>query len=395
MDYDIPYIRSSQQRVVKTISELERKAKEARRNGNDNGRQYKKMCHDMGIQDNGINSNAAREGLTRKILRELPQLLKELVQSIRSEEIREAVEVYSKHVADVHPDVIQSGTDAMLVAYAELCSIVEVGDSISATSVGGAQGNGQEAKGDNVNVIEAGSHPETQMLDEIDWDICVDEKNAEDSEGLEAEIDWDVGEIQLDDTEVVDTTIDNDIVTVDEIDWNIDVVEDVADEGHDEIDWDITEDIKNLNAETSQSESCNEDATNFSSPFVDGATTTMTAVQYMAESSRRNKVIDDIVELKCFLLQRLEEEESQSHSQAISSQAGAILGSKKLRRLLEAVDEPLSILQPPSGSGSSGSELRQLLLMHSSGRYLARSAAAIDQLKEQVYYSLHFALSSY
>ena len=91
----------------------------------------------------------------------------------------------------------------------------------------------------------------------------------------------------------------------------------------------------------------------------------------MSKSDNRNRVLDDLTELRSFLLQRVEEERRGD----LGSQFCSVIGARRLEELIAAVRRPADLL--------STEETRHLLLMHSSARYLARSAAAIDALASQ------------
>lgn len=390
MDYDIPFVRASQQRAIRAVSELERKAKDARHTGSSSGKLYRKMCLEMGIGSSGSGtSSTARDGLIKKICRDLPLLLRRLVDSLRSEEVREAVELYKRYIDDLNPHTSMQRGDTgigtgVLSAFDELCSIEELGDSIYMSGLDDStEKDGQKDK-ETSKCMSTGLEKE-EIGTQIDWDLCIEEANTAEAhkDDLVAEIDWDVGEINIEiDAEGL-TVLEDDAMADNDIDWDIDVVGGNVPDVPDAIDLDIVEEVGPSNVDQSLSEgtSLNDDLQ---------GTQVMTAVQYMSDSSRRNKVIDEMIEVKSFLLQRLKEEGSHSNALGTSNSLAIILGATKIRRLITAVDKSLVQVLPSASSDKTedGNDLRHLLLMHSSGRYLARSAVAIDQLREQVIQNL-------
>ncbi|CAI5709723.1 unnamed protein product [Peronospora farinosa] len=203
---------------------------------------------------------------------------------------------------------------------------------------------------DELNDANATLHFEAEAED-IGWDISLGESDTADGSG----IDWGIETVAS--TEPAAAAEDTPV----EIDWNIptsDVVEPVS-EMNDTEGTDVVETV----------------------PYMPDSAEKITRVGLLDQSEFRTRAVNDLLELRAFLRQRLLEL-SGSDSVAFANQfqgSSPLLeqqSSAKIEELQAVVDKALSLL--------TDKRLQQLLLIKTSERYLDRHVASLEMLTKHM-----------
>ena len=386
VDYDIPAIRSSQQRIASQMSELERKSKENRRMAAAASVKFRKICADMkitgvasasGNESTGDGASTTRieskicKGLSEVIERDLSALLKRVATLIGDDILRDAANFYSEFVEEMHPDFCEKsiGEEAkgkkkkggggdtqmkdrlvLLEAYETFCSLSTVGDAVKLPSDRVAAYE-TDALCDAAYDFDAlgGDGDEAEL--EIDWGFEVEDvgENVGEDEPHELEIgdEWQIDEIRDADEGVVELDVSEDIDIVGE-------------SGFDARDMMMLVDEGGVGTSSQDESQGNNDPT-------EAADAGPTRLSFLADSDSRNRLVDDLTELWSFISQRVEEE-----SLGLADVNSKIVGVTKLRGYAEHISEALALLKDDTS--------RDLILTFSSEKFFRRKVSDISSL---------------
>ncbi|KAF4035648.1 CDK5 regulatory subunit-associated protein 3 [Phytophthora infestans] len=356
--FEIPFLKKSIQQNEKQVADNNRKMADLTRSIAEYKRKLETSCADMGIAGENF-----REEL-RRLPMELPSLFDGVAKAICSDEIATAIEYHQA-----------------LQAYLHDCEIpVVVTESISSSS--------SKKKKKSKKQVEAAEEPEVTTDEPFELVLAphkffaaIEElRNASnelvettatlDFEAEAAEISWD---ISLDDSGTAE---------VGEIDWGIETVastepaEITVDDAPVEIDWDIT----TSDAVEPVNEVSAPEAADVVEP-VPITTGQATRVGLLDDNEFRTRVLNDLLELRAFLRQRLVEL-SGSDSVAFANQfqgSSSLLeqqSTAKIEELQAAVDGAVSLL--------TSKRLQQLVLIKTSERYLDRHVASLEMLTKHM-----------
>ncbi|EEY59584.1 uncharacterized protein PITG_12157 [Phytophthora infestans T30-4] len=356
--FEIPFLKKSIQQNEKQVADNNRKMADLTRSIAEYKRKLETSCADMGIAGENF-----REEL-RRLPMELPSLFDGVAKAICSDEIATAIEYHQA-----------------LQAYLHDCEIpVVVTESISSSS--------SKKKKKSKKQVEAAEEPEVTTDEPFELVLAphkffaaIEElRNASnelvettatlDFEAEAAEISWD---ISLDGSGTAE---------VGEIDWGIETVastepaEITVDDAPVEIDWDIT----TSDAVEPVNEVSAPEAADVVEP-VPITTGQATRVGLLDDNEFRTRVLNDLLELRAFLRQRLVEL-SGSDSVAFANQfqgSSSLLeqqSTAKIEELQAAVDGAVSLL--------TSKRLQQLVLIKTSERYLDRHVASLEMLTKHM-----------
>ncbi|ETM36484.1 hypothetical protein L914_16836 [Phytophthora nicotianae] len=362
--FEIPFLKKSIQQNEKQVADNNRKMADLTRSIAEYKRKLETSCADMGILGENF-----REELRRLPL-ELPSIFDGVAKAICSDEIANAIEYHQA-----------------LQVYLHDCEIPVVASVMESTSSSSSK-NGKKGRKKSKKQAEVTEEPEMSTDEPFELVVAphkffaaIEElRNASDElvdttldfEAEAAEISWD---ISLDDSGTADAG---------EIDWGIETVASAeptaaADDAPVEIDWDITtSDVVEPVSEASASE-----AAGVVEPVLDVPATTgkPTRVGLLDDNEFRTRVLNDLLELRAFLRQRLVEL-SGSDSVAFANQfqgSSPLLEQQSTSRIEElqaAVDHAVSLL--------TGKRLQQLVLIKTSERYLDRHVASLEMLTKHM-----------
>ncbi|KUF94384.1 Pre-mRNA-splicing factor RSE1 [Phytophthora nicotianae] len=317
--FEIPFLKKSIQQNEKQVADNNRKMADLTRSIAEYKRKLETSCADMGILGENF-----REELRRLPL-ELPSIFDGVAKAICSDEIANAIEYHQA-----------------LQVYLHDCEIPVVASVMESTSSSSSK-KGKKGRKKSKKQAEVTEEPEMSTDEPFELVVAphkffaaIEElRNASDElvdttldfEAEAAEISWD---ISLDDSGTADAG---------EIDWGIETVASAeptaaADDAPVEIDWDITtSDVVEPVSEASASE-----AAGVVEPVLDVPATTgkPTRVGLLDDNEFRTRVLNDLLELRAFLRQRLVEL-SGSDSVAFANQFQG--SSRKNKLLLSHMDK--------------------------------------------------------
>ncbi|POM73268.1 Hypothetical protein PHPALM_9900 [Phytophthora palmivora] len=361
--FEIPFLKKSIQQNEKQVADNNRKMADLTRSIAEYKRKLEVSCADMGIAGENF-----REELRRLPL-ELPSIFNAVAKSICSDQIADAIEYHQ---------VLQS--------YLHDCEIPVVSSVTESTSSSSSKKDKKNKK-KGKKQTEVIATPENKMDEPFELvvaphsffdaikELCnasdkmVETGTTMDFEAEAAEISWD---ISLDDSGTGDAG---------EIDWGIETVDSTettatSNDTPVEIDWDITtSDVVEPLGEVNSAE-----GVDIMEP-VPNAIEMATRVGLLGESDFRTRVLNDLLELRAFLHQRLVEL-SGSDSVAFANQfqgSSPLLEQQSTGKIEEfhaSVDQAITLL--------TSKRLQQLVLIKTSERYLDRHVASLEMLTKHM-----------
>ncbi|KAG6976673.1 hypothetical protein JG688_00001112 [Phytophthora aleatoria] len=364
--FEIPFMKKSIQQNEKQVADNNRKMADLTRSIAEYKRKLETSCADMGIAGENF-----REEL-RHLPLELPSIFDGVAKAVCSDEIADAIEYHQA-----------------LQVYLYDCEIPVVAPVTESTSSSSSKKDKKSRKKGKKQVevteeseITADEPFELVVTPHKFFDAIEELRNASDElvettatldfEAEATEISWD---ISLDDSGTADAG---------EIDWGIETVASTepaatVDDVPVEIDWDITtSDVVEPVSEANTSE-----AADAVGAVLEMAATTgkATRVGLLDDNEIRTRVLNDLLELRAFLRQRLVEL-SGSDSVAFANQfqgSSPLLeqqSTAKIAELQSAVDQAVSLL--------TSKRLQQLVLIKTSERYLDRHVASLEMLTKHM-----------
>lgn len=376
VNYEIPYLKKQVQKIQQQISELDRKEVDIKRSAALSAAKYAESCQELGLQGKNVRLELL------ETTKSLPTMFENFLAVINGDLISQAMEYYSNFVREAH-------TEDEKLSRPVLQNMRELLENAPSLNIS-LSTEGHECANDLSN-IEA-SFPQTEDLvanvdtaaDNIDWDICVDS----------SQIDWEIGPVEetengngfgpyeiINSDEAMHTTMADDNMGSDHSLVNI-VEGESGEASKSEILWDIS-------IEKSQLDSVEgtvlPDANNVSQIATPDVSTRSVGVKEerspLLDTEYRNRILDDLFELKAFLDQRAAEmrnEETSSLQHQVQAVAPFLVqqyASDVMQKMLFDVSSSISML--------TDRKTRDLIMILNSRRFLDRLVATLEEKKQR------------
>ncbi|KAJ1259163.1 hypothetical protein BS78_10G133000 [Paspalum vaginatum] len=365
VNYDIPYQRKQMQKTQQQLAELDRRESDIKRLAALSATRYVEACQELGLQ--GVN---VREELIESA-KTLPATFNKILEVLNSEPVSKAMEYYTTFVKDCHTEdkgICDSVLRNLKQLQANPPSLhVSVYNEIESSL-------GEVSKSHGFTLSE-GQIDSDVPADDIDWDISVEAN----------EIDWDIGAVEqpveesgngFGSYEIIDANIE--LAGIENYNANVSDnpslnKEDAASSGSG-ICWDITAD----NAE----ESAHDSANILNSPSELGQSQSQIFAEdrsRLLEKEYRNDLLDDLLEVKSFLTQRLGEMRNadtsslQHQVQAVSPFVLQQYAPDSLENMLVEVSSAILLL--------TNQKTLDLIMILNSKRFLDRLVSTLEEKK--------------
>ncbi|CAA6661596.1 unnamed protein product [Spirodela intermedia] len=346
VNYEIPYQKKLVQKTQQQLAELERKEAEIKRNAALSAAKYSESCRELGLKGENVRLELLETA------KSLPTTFSRILDALGDHSVLQAMEYYSNFVRDAHTEKDKSSSQVLTNLKCLYDKPPNLNVSLNSSSLGeGAQVDGLDT------------------TDGIDWNISVDA----------SQIDWDFTNGQTDESangfgsyEIISSSRElQDYERGNNTEESL-----VVGTSESEICWDVS--IENPPIDVL------EDAVLPEAQLCDVAALELPQVvegerSQLLDTEYRNKILDDLFELKSFLSQRLAEmrsEETSSLQHQVQAVAPFVLQqytSDAIEMMLSGVSLAISVL--------AERRTRDLIMILNSKRFLDRLVSTLEAKK--------------
>ncbi|GJN28910.1 hypothetical protein PR202_gb17084 [Eleusine coracana subsp. coracana] len=391
VNYDIPYQRKQMQKNQQQLAELDRREADIKRLAALSATRYAEACKELGLQ--GIN---VREELIESA-KELPSTFSKILEVLNSDPVSKAIEFYTTFVKECHTEdkvllglyrdikywikeifalrnfvwilmnfssEIQGNCDSVLH---NLKHLQANPPSLHVSVCTEVESSLKEASKSHDSTVSATGQNDSTPAFDIDWDISVDTN----------EMDWDIGAVEQPTEESGDgfgsyEIIDANIELAGSENYGVSISDNPSMNKESDICWDISAD--------SLEENVHENANTENSATELGQSQMLAEDRSrLLEKEYRNDILDDLLEVKSFLVQRLGEMSNadtsslQHQVQAVSPFVLQQYASDTLENMLVEVSAAISLL--------THQKTLDLIMILNSKRFLDRLVSTLEEKK--------------